>query len=76
MTLFAEGCSNGGALFLNDCPLIGDGLGRPDISNELFDYHTGGLGSRILRGGGAAGSNLREDMAATTPGRGREEEIQ
>lgn len=70
VALFAERCSNGGTFLLDDRPLVGDGLGRADISNKLLDCWTSGLVLCILRGGGAAGSNSREAIAATTPGRG------
>lgn len=38
MALFPEARSNVRALFLDDGSLIGSGLGRADVSNELFDY--------------------------------------
>ena len=38
MAFFPERGTDGGALFLNHGALVGDGLGRSNISNELFDY--------------------------------------
>lgn len=77
MALLTERGSNGGAFLLNNSPLVGNGLGRADIANKLLDCWVEiGLEAHIFRGGGAAGRNSREAMAATTPDGVREEKCQ
>lgn len=36
MALFAEGCTDGGTLFLNDGTFVGNSFGRTNITDELF----------------------------------------
>lgn len=36
VTLFTEACSYGGALFLDDGALVCNGLGGPDVADELL----------------------------------------
>ena len=37
MALFTKAGSDGSTLFLDDGPLVSDGLGRSDVADELFD---------------------------------------
>lgn len=41
MALLSKRGSNSGAFLLNDGPLVGNGLGRADIANELLDCWAG-----------------------------------
>ena len=77
MALFPERRPNRRTLFLNHRSLIGNGLGGSNIANKLLDCWVEiGLEAHIFRGGGAAGRNSREAMAATTPDGVREEKWQ
>jgi len=43
---FSEAGSNGGALLLDDGPLVGDGLRGANVADELLDCRVGDMSAR------------------------------